>query len=211
MRRSVPAVIACALLVAAGFAVGQPQAAADGVTPSARPSPSGVDTGSAEEKLANEQKLDWEGDFNGVANQLQAAHPDLFADARIVDDSWGYISFTTSIPAEAAGLVAAVPAPVELRVTGQRAEKDLVSALDTYTQIIWDDPETATVSGEISDDRRTLNFIVTPTADIVKAKTTSAFVGHVQGLVAASPIPTKITLREEDIPLQPQAALRGRR
>lgn len=111
---------------------------------------------------------DWHNDFSAAANRLEASYPELFADARIDDDSRGAeITFIGTVPAEAEALVKTVPVPVRLGLsTGVIPLAQLKAELKRAYREIYADPEVADATGSLDVSRTSITFIVQPEAHL---------------------------------------------
>ncbi len=61
-------------------------------------------------------RYDWTVEFSQMADKLSHQYPEVYADARIIDEATaGYILFTTEVPDEARLLVKELPVSIDLR------------------------------------------------------------------------------------------------
>lgn len=206
MRRSVSVLIAICVVLVAPLNLAH---AEDDRAPDDYRSFDSVRRGAAlglSEKEASE-KFDWTVDFNILATRLSERYPELYADARIIDNVTGaYLLFTTEVPDEARELVKGLPVAVELRTGARYNEKYLLGELMATYDRIWKTPGTLNVAGEMNVERNGLDFYVTPNAESIKAS--PEYLASAE-LYSGAKVPINITLKESFIPPTPQAFIRG--
>src|SRR5690606_2833901 len=109
----------------------------------------------------------WHNEFAAVAAELEAAYPDRFAGAAIVNDGCGaWIAFSGPVPARAATLVEALPVPVEL--IGQRgfSQEELVTAMEEVYFSIYEHPDIVNASGSTDQETGVITIAAQPAASI---------------------------------------------
>lgn len=109
----------------------------------------------------------WQNDFAAVADELEAAYPDQFAGAAIVNGGCGaWIAFSGPVPARAVALVDALPVPVEL--IGQRgfAQEELVTTMEEVYFSIYGHPDIVNAGGSTDQETGVITIEAQPAASV---------------------------------------------
>ena len=202
MRRSFPLILALVLLLIGPTAIAHGE--------EVETSPDSVRMGAALglSKSESRARFDWTVEFSIAAGQIADRYPELYADARIIDDSTaGYILFTEKIPDEARRLVEKIPAPIELRTGAPYNEEFLRRELMATFERVWKTPQTLDVTAEMNEERSGLSISVTP-AESVQKDEQREYLSEAKRYADAS-VPVKFSVDETYMPPRRAANYRG--